>query len=68
MDLTKVLAQLRAELANLDAAIISLERLQQEGVRRGRPPKLLAGIKDSVRAKRRAHTGEVEEGKNGEQA
>ena len=39
MDLTKVLAQLREELANLDAAIFSLERLQQEGRRRGRPPK-----------------------------
>ena len=65
MDLTKVLAQLRAELANLDAAIISLERLQQEGVRRGRPPKLLAGIKESVRAKRRAPGGEAEVEKNG---
>ncbi len=68
MDLTKVLAQLRAELANLDAAIISLERLQQEGVRRGRPPKLLAGIKEGVRAKRRATGGETEDGKNGGQA
>jgi len=29
MDLEKVLAQLRDELANLDAAILSLERLQQ---------------------------------------
>ena len=67
MDLTKVLAQLRAELANLDAAIISLERLQQEGVRRGRPPKLLAGIKEGVRAKRRATGGETEESKNGGQ-
>jgi hypothetical protein len=39
MDLSKVLAQLRAELQNLDAAILSLERLQHEGRRRGRPPK-----------------------------
>jgi hypothetical protein len=68
MDLTKVLAQLRAELANLDAAIISLERLQQEGVRRGRPPKLLAGIKDTVRAKRRLPAGQVDEGKGNGQA
>ena len=68
MDLTKVLAQLRAELANLDAAIISLERLQQEGVRRGRPPKLLAGIKDTVRAKRRVSGGESEDGKGNGQA
>lgn len=45
MDLTKVLAQLHAELAHLDAAIESLERLQTEGRRRGRPPKALAALK-----------------------
>ena len=45
MDLDKVLAQLRAELENLDAAIVSLERLQTEGPRRGRPPKLLAAAR-----------------------
>lgn len=38
MDLTKVLAQLHAELENLDAAIASLERIQQGSRRRGRPP------------------------------
>jgi hypothetical protein len=38
MDLSKVLAQLRAEMANLDAAIQSLERLQEMPRRRGRPP------------------------------
>ena len=38
MDLAKVLMQLHEELANLDAAIESLERLQTEGRRRGRPP------------------------------
>jgi len=47
MDLTKVLAQLRKELANLDAAIASLERLQVEGRRRGRPPKALAAARKS---------------------
>jgi hypothetical protein len=41
MDLTNVLAELREELAHLDAAILSLKRLQQEGRRRGRPPKAL---------------------------
>jgi hypothetical protein len=42
MDLNKVLAQLREELSNLDAAIMSLERLrQQQAPRRGRPPKSL---------------------------
>jgi hypothetical protein len=39
MDLGKVLTQLREELANLDAAILSLERVQQEGRRGGRPQK-----------------------------
>ena len=38
MDLTKVLAQLRAELENLDIAIASLERIQNGSRRRGRPP------------------------------
>jgi hypothetical protein len=38
MDLAKVLAQLHAELENLDAAIASLERIQEGGRRRGRPP------------------------------
>jgi hypothetical protein len=42
MDLNKVLAQLRDELQNLEAAIESLERLKPEGPRRGRPPKSLA--------------------------
>ena len=37
-----MLAQLRAELENLDAAIVSLERLQTEAPRRGRPPKVLS--------------------------
>lgn len=45
MDLTKVLAQLHVELVNLNAAILSLERLQQEGPRRGRPPKSPSGVK-----------------------
>jgi hypothetical protein len=52
MDLTKVLAQLRQELGHIDAAIISLERLQARGVRRGRPPKGLPDfrkLKESVR-------------------
>jgi hypothetical protein len=45
MDLDKVLAQLRAELENLEAAIVSLELLQTESPRRGRPPKLLAAAR-----------------------
>lgn len=43
MDLQKVLAQLRSELENLDAAILSLERLQLNVRRRGRPPSWLGG-------------------------
>lgn len=43
MDLSQVLAELREELENLDAAILSLERLQQEDQpRRGRPPKAVS--------------------------
>jgi hypothetical protein len=37
MDLEKVLAQLHAELENLDAAIASLERIQQGDRRCGTP-------------------------------
>lgn len=45
MDLSKVLAELRREMERLDAAILSLERLKDEGTRRGRPPKVLAGAR-----------------------
>lgn len=44
MDLDKVLAQLRADLENVDQAILSLERLRQATHRRrGRPPLWLSG-------------------------
>ena len=59
MDLSKVLAQLRVELENLDAAILSLERLQQEGRRRGRPPKALSEVTKASRAAR--NESELEE-------
>jgi hypothetical protein len=45
MDLAKVLVQLRSDLANLDAAIESLERLRRIERRRGRPPAGLAPVK-----------------------
>jgi len=45
MDLTAVLDQLRKELVHLDAAILSLERLQAKKARRGRPPKALAMLR-----------------------
>jgi len=53
MDLVKVLAELREELANLDAAILSLEQLQQVSGshRRGRPPKVLADMRRGTTAK-----------------
>jgi hypothetical protein len=47
MDLSKVLEQLRKELAHLDAAILSLERLQAKEARRGRPPKMLAELRNA---------------------
>jgi len=50
MDLSKVLEQLRRELMHLDAAILSLERLQAKAARRGRPPRALAEL-------RRSYTG-----------
>jgi hypothetical protein len=40
MDLAKVLQQLRQDLANLDTAIASLERLEQTGRGRGRPAEI----------------------------
>jgi hypothetical protein len=58
MDLSKVLAQLREELENLDAAILSLERLQQDGPRRGRPPKILSNLSKAARAARRGDEGD----------
>ena len=54
MDLAKVLAQLHAELANLDAAIQSLERLQEMPRRRGRPPGSRNRSPDEIEAQTRA--------------
>ena len=45
MDLSKVLEQLRRELEHLDAAILSLERLQAKTTRRGRPPRILSELR-----------------------
>ncbi len=57
MDLQRVLAQLRSELENLDAAIESLERLQLTERRRGRPPSWLAAIKKPGRPRRKSKPG-----------
>jgi hypothetical protein len=50
MDLSKLLAQLHQELEYLDAAIFSLERLQHQGKRRGRPPKAASQLSAAQRA------------------
>jgi hypothetical protein len=43
MDVTKILAELRSERAQLEEAILSLERLARgRGKRRGRPPAWLS--------------------------
>jgi hypothetical protein len=52
MELAKVLEQLRRELAHLDAAILSLERLQAKVVRRGRPPTMLSELRKARPAPR----------------
>ena len=49
MDLSEVLAQLRKELQHINAAIASLELLQDRDVRRGRPPKILSELSDPGR-------------------
>ena len=56
MELTKVLSQLRQELDHIDAAILSLERLQAKEMRRGRPPKALMEIRKTRPAARRMST------------
>ena len=43
MNIVKVLALLREELDSLNAAIATLERLQQGERKRGRPPRLVHG-------------------------
>ena len=53
MDLPKVLRDLHEELANLNAAIASLERLQEAGKHRGRPAEWLADVNPSGRVSRR---------------
>ena len=48
MDVTRILAELRAERAQLEEAILSLERLARgRGKRRGRPPAWMAPDSDN---------------------
>jgi hypothetical protein len=53
MDLSKVLQQLHEELANLNAAILSLERLQEAGKHRGKEPDWLEEIEKPARKARK---------------
>ena len=55
MELTKVLAQLRQELDHIDAAILSLERLQAKETRRVRTPILAMEVR-KIRPARRMST------------
>ncbi|HXP86059.1 MAG TPA: hypothetical protein VN841_15145 [Bryobacteraceae bacterium] len=46
MDITKMLAELRQERAQIEEAIVTLERLAQgRGRRRGRPPAWMSELK-----------------------
>jgi hypothetical protein len=46
MDITKMLAELRAERENLEQAIVTLQRLAEgRGKRRGRPPAWMSTVK-----------------------
>jgi hypothetical protein len=62
MDLEKVLDQLRDELHNLEAAIASLEQLQQTSRRRGRPPGWLAAVTKPGRPKKRPRSKSKQSG------
>jgi hypothetical protein len=54
MDVSKILAELKAEREQLEEAILSLERLARgRGARRGRPPAWLTGGGGEHVAKRR---------------
>jgi hypothetical protein len=53
MDLEKVLQQLHEELENLNAAISSLERLQEVSKHRGKEPDWLGDLTDPALAVRK---------------
>lgn len=54
MDVSKILAELKAEREQIEEAILSLERLARgRGKRRGRPPAWLSGAAEPAAPKRR---------------
>jgi hypothetical protein len=57
MDLANVLRQLHEELQNLDAAILSLERLQASAKRPSRPAGWLTDLHSGVDAKPKRKSG-----------
>jgi hypothetical protein len=58
MDIEKILADLRLERMQIEEAILSLERLGQDRVkRRGRPPKWIAEAKSRVRSQAKKQEG-----------
>ena len=62
MDLSKVLERLRKELAHLDAAILSLERLQTKADRREHPRRLPAeALKAQPRRRLQGRQGRINE-------
>jgi hypothetical protein len=61
MDLYKVLSQLHEELDRLNAAILSLERLQQENRRRGHTPKVVSEVTKASQTGRKGDAERVTE-------
>ena len=60
MDVSKILTELRHERAQIDEAILSLERLLHgRSQRRGRPPAWLNEVTGAVPAKRRGRPRSV---------
>ena len=58
MDVDKILADLRLERMQIEEAILSLERLGQDRIkRRGRPQKWMAEAKKRVRAQAKMQEG-----------
>jgi len=54
MDLPNILKQLHADLAKINAAILTLEHMEEDtGRRRGRPPKWLIEAKQAIESKPR---------------
>lgn len=54
MDIRKILAELRQELTEVSAAILSLEQLARGGRRRGRPPSWIAEARKKAAPSKRA--------------